>query len=200
MKKFIKWFLFSLLVSGGLALAICYMVIPERTKCAIDILIGYLNTPLGIVGGTTITLGLVAYVIVKTLYEHYKHSIRNDLEEGKSFVEKQRKQAQDYYENALKEKQEISDILGAYSKEIDNLKDNLLLLCDTIPNAKVKALGENIKSDSDRLKTELKEQLESNEFGKALEEKDHIKELEDKFEELRKLVEQYGEREERTND
>lgn len=200
MKKFIKWFLFSLLVSGGLALAICYMVIPERTKCAIDIVIGYLNTPLGIVGGTTITLGLVAYVIVKTLYEHYKHSIHNDLEEGKSFVEKQKKQAQDYYENALKEKQEISDILGAYSKEIDNLKDNLLLLCDTIPNAKVKALGENIKSDSDRLKTELKEQLESNEFGKALEEKDHIKELEDKFEELRKLVEQYGEREERTND
>ena len=69
MKKFVKWFTFWLIVCGGIALAICYMAIPNETKSAIDIVIGYLNTPLGIAGGTTITIGMVSYFVISHIFK-----------------------------------------------------------------------------------------------------------------------------------
>ena len=68
MKKFIKVLccvVLSLVILGGIALAFCYMVIPQETKCAMDIVIGYLNTPIGIAGGSTITLGIVLFILLR---------------------------------------------------------------------------------------------------------------------------------------
>lgn len=205
MKKFIKIFCFSLLVLGGLALAICYMVIPQETKSAMDIVIGYLNTPLGIVGGTTITLGLVAGVIVKLVYDRYKTSINTTLEQAKQFAESKKEEAKEFHNNALKVQEEVKEVLSSYSTRIDELTNKLVEVCETSPNAKIKALGNEIKSGSDKLKEELKESLEevNNDFAGAIEDKAQKINLEERVNELSKqlerLVEQYG-RKETTND
>lgn len=205
MKKFIKWFLFSLVLCGGLALAICYMVIPQQTKSAIDIVIGYLNTPIFIAGGTTITIGLVAGIIIKVIYDRYKDSIRNDFEQAKSYAETQKEQAKGYYELAIQEREQIRDILTSYDKRIDSLLDKVCKVCETVPNAKVQALALTIKEDGTKLKEELKESLEeqSNLLANSIGAKSRIEKLEEQIDrltkELERLAEQHG-REERTND
>lgn len=204
MKKFFKWFLFSLFVCGSLALAVCYMVIPERTKSAIDIVVGYLNTPIGIAGGTTITIGLVAGIILKLIYDRYKDSVRKDFKQAKDYAEAQKEQAKGYYELAVQEREQIRDILTSYDKRIDNLLDKVCEVCETIPNSKVKALALTIKEDGTKLKEELKEGLEEeyNLLADSIGAKTKVEKLEDKVAELtekfERLLEEYGK--ERTND
>ena len=205
MKKFIKWFIFWLLVLGGMALAICYVAIPQETKSAMDIVIGYLNTPLGIAGGTTITIGLVAGVILKVVYDRYKDSVRNDFAQAKAYAEAQKEQAKGYYDLAIQEREQIRDILTSYDKRIDSLLDKVCKVCETIPNAKVQALALTIKEDGTKLKEELKESLEEqdNLLADSIGAKSRIEKLEDQIDrltkELERLAKQHG-REETTND
>ena len=205
MKKFVKWFLFSLFVCGSLALAICYMVIPERTKEAVDVVIGYLNTPIGIAGGTTITIGLVVGVILKVVYDRYKDSVRNDFQKAKEYAEAQKEQAKGYYDLVIQEREQIREILSSYSTRIDDILNKVILICETSPNAKVKALAEQIKTSGAELKEELKENLEelSNDFSNAIDRRTDVKALEHQVKELteklERLEEKYG-GEETTND
>ena len=150
MKKFIKWFLFWLSVGGGLALAICYMVIPEQTKSAVDIVVGYLNTPLGIVGGTTITIGMVAYIVVSNLLKLYREKAKQDFEECKQELEEKKQQ--------LDEKiNEFESILNQFKKETnDNIK-TLFVYCNDnketlklVPNKKVQERLELYGKDQER--------------------------------------------------
>lgn len=205
MKKFVKWFLFSLFVCGSLALAICYLTIPERTKSAVDVVVGYLNTPIGIAGGTTITIGLVAGIILKVVYDRYKDSVRNDFAQAKAYAEAQKEQAKGYYDLAIQEREQIRDILTSYDKRIDSLLDKVCKVCETIPNAKVQALALTIKEDGTKLKEELKESLEEqdNLLADSIGAKSRIEKLEEQIDRLTKglerLVEQHG-REETIND
>ena len=205
MKKFVKWFLFSLFVCGSLALAICYMVIPERTKEAVDVVIGYLNTPIGIAGGTTITIGLVVGVILKVVYDRYKDSVRNDFQKAKEYAGAQKEQAKGYYDLVIQEREQIREILSSYSTRIDDILNKVILICETSPNAKVKALAEQIKTSGAELKEELKENLEelSNDFSNAIDRRTDVKALEHQVKELteklERLEEKYG-GEETTND
>ena len=205
MKRFIKWFAFGTLVCGGIALAICYMAIPQETKSAMDIVIGYLNTPLGIVGGTTITLGVVASVVIKLIYDRYKTSMSVNLQQAKEYAESQKDKAQEYYDKALQVSEQVKEMLNSYSSRIDDLTDKLCMVCEKSPNAKIKALGEQIRQGSDNLKGELKTHLEelNNDFVATMEKKVNVKELETRVNELtqqlERLVEQYG-REKTTND
>ena len=205
MKKFVKWFIFWLFVCGGIAIAICYIVIPNETKSAIDIVVGYLNTPLGIVGGTTITLGFVAGVIIKVVYDRYKDTIRKDFEQAKQYAEEQKEQAKGYYELAIQEREEIIDILSSYSTRIDEIKNYVVKICKTSPNAKINAFGKEINDKCDELKQQLKEQLEEtcNSFSNAIDRKTEVQLLKEEINELKnqleRLVEQYGEQE-RTDD
>lgn len=204
MKKFVKWFLFSLFVCGSLALAICYLTIPERTKSAVDVVVGYLNTPIGIAGGTTITIGLVAGIILKVVYDRYKDSVRNDFAQAKAYAEAQKEQAKGYYDLAIQEREQIRDILTSYDKRIDSLLDKVCKVCETIPNAKVQALALTIKEDGTKLKEELKESLEEqdNLLADSIGAKSRIEKLEEQIDRLTKglerLVEQHG-REETIN-
>lgn len=204
MKKFIKWFLFWLVVLGGIALAICYIVIPEQTKSAADIVIGYLNTPLGIAGGTTITLGLVVGVILKLVYDRYRDSVRKDFTEAKFYAETQKEQAKGYYDLAIQEREQIRDILISYDKRIDDLLDKVCQVCETSPNAKVKALANTIREDGSSLKEELKDTLveQDNLLASSIGEKSRVEKLEEQLNKLtnalERLEEKYGK--ETTND
>ena len=205
MKKFVKWFIFWLVILGGIALAICYMVIPTETKSAIDIVVGYLNTPLGVAGGTTITLGFVAGVIIKLVYDRYKDTIRNDLEKAKEYAEQQKNQAKGYYELAIEEREQIIDMLSSYDKRIDDILDKVCLVCETVPNAKVNKLAQSIKDNATKLKEELKESLEEqyNSFVDSIGKKSRIETLEEQIailtEQIERLVNDNGS-EERIND
>lgn len=205
MKKFIKWFIFWLLVLGGMALAICYVAIPQETKSAMDIVIGYLNTPLGIAGGTTITIGLVVGVIIKVVYDRYRDNIHEDLIKAQAFASSEKEKAEQYKDTLVEYKEQVTEMLNGYSQRIDYLTSQIIEVCETSPNAKVKALGEKIKNGSSELKTEIKDNLEklNNDFVSAMNEKVKLEELENKInsltEQLERLVNDNG-REETTND
>lgn len=204
MKKFIKWFLFWLVVLGGIALAICYIVIPEQTKSAVDIVVGYLNTPLGIAGGTTITLGLVVGVILKLIYDRYRDSVRKDFTDAKFYAETQKEQAKGYYELAVQEREQIRDILISYDKRIDDLLDKVCQVCETSPNAKVKALANTIRENGSSLKEELKDTLveQDNLLASSIGEKSKVEKLEEQLDKLTKALERLEEKygKETTND
>ena len=204
MKKFVKWFLFWLVVLGGIALAICYIVIPEQTKSAADIVVGYLNTPLGIASGTTITLGLVVGVILKLVYDRYKDNVRKDFTEAKFYAETQKEQAKGYYDLAIQERVQIRDILISYDKRIDDLLDKVCKVCETSPNAKVKALANTIRENGSSLKEELKDTLveQDNLLASSIGEKSKVEKLEEQIDKLTKALERLEEKygKETTND
>ena len=150
MKKFVKWFLFWLVVLGGLALAICYMVIPNETKSAMDIVIGYANTPLGIVGGTTITIGMVAYFVVSHLLKLNRDKAKQDFEECKQELDQK--------------KQELDNQIKEFECVIGELREQYLYLIDVhnktlnheidlfklIPNKKVQERLEELYGREER--------------------------------------------------
>lgn len=202
--KALKWIVIGLIACLGIGLGISYIITPYYTKQATDIAIGYLNTPLGIACGSTITIGTVVGVVVKLIYDRYKDRINNDIKQVKAYVELKEQSAKDYYEQALKQKEEVKTILESYSKEIDNLKDKLVELCKTSPNVKINALGDEINKGYDKLKEELTNELirVDNEFKEVIKERVGYEELNKRIEELTKyyerLVSQYG-REETIN-
>ena len=78
----------------------------------------------------------------------------------------------------------------------DDVVDKLIMVCETSPNAKIKALAEQFKNQSIELKGEIVEQLQENEnaFVGALEKKKtEVEILEDRIAELERLVKQHGE-------
>ena len=201
MKKALKISLYCFVLSCIVALALCYIIIPERTKMAMDIVIIYLNTPLGIVGGTTITMGLVAYVVFKLISTYKVNEITRKYNEAKLSCEKEKEQAKAYYEQALKEKEQVQEMLNAYDERLNAQANAIVVVCNTIPNKKVNELGSEFESKSIEQKQELKDRLESieNDYVGAMEEKATLKDLLSQVD-IRKLVEDYGKREETTND
>ena len=205
MKKFIKYATWFLIAGAIISLGLCYLIIPERTKAAMDIVIEYANKPLGIVCGTTITLGAIVGIVIKVIYDRHKTSVKDIVKEGKEFAEQQKQQAKEYYELAKQEKEQVKEILSCYDQEIDKIVEQVAVVCETSPNAKIKALADQIRNGACEFKQEIKEKLESseNELVSALDKADKVKELEDKVaeltEKLERLLEEY-EREETTND
>ena len=137
MKKFIKWFLFWLSVGGGLALAICYMVIPEQTKSAVDIVVGYLNTPLGIVGGTTITIGMVAYIVVSNLLKLNRDKAKQDFEECKKELEDKKQEFSEHIERIALEQKKLYECLKELEKANVDFDQFTIDTLKLIPNKKV---------------------------------------------------------------
>ena len=145
MKKFIKWFALLTLVLGGVALAICYVAIPERTKSAVDIVVDYMNKPLFIGGGVVVTVGMVFFVLIKA-YSHYViNNNKTELEHYKTKVEELTKQAKDYESIAKKHYDELYEYCEALLDKLEEVENEVVKVCDTIPNAKVKKLGQTIK-------------------------------------------------------
>ena len=202
MKKALKISLYCFVLSCIVALALCYIIIPERTKEAVDIVVGYLNKPLGIVCGTTVTLGLVAFVIFKLVMSAHKKSLEQKWNESILSCEKEKEQAKAYYEQALKKEEQVQEMLSAYNQRLDTQANAIVVVCNTIPNKKVNELALEFNEKATIQKEELKDKLESieNNYVSALEERVTLKDLQEQFNEFKKVVESYGKREEITND
>ena len=204
-KRFLKVFCAITLILGVGAYFTCLGVMPERTKAFTDIVIDYLNKPLGIAFGVTITLGgliyfFIAYTSVGKKALNYLKGIVFDT---KAKVETETKKAQEYYELAKKEKEEIKVVASGVYAKVDNLTDLLVKVCETSPNAKIQALGKDIASCKNDYKESVSVELakiDSN-VEQYIEEKIDVKALANELNELKKKVENgYGEREETTND
>lgn len=138
MKKFVKWFTFWLIVCGGIALAICYMVIPTETKSAIDIVVGYLNTPLGIAGGTTITLGMVAYFVVSHIFKLNRDKVKEQYDSCVQELEQKKKELQKLVEEYEKELKEYDTKVRECFEQITKVQNKEIDILQIIPNKKVK--------------------------------------------------------------
>ena len=201
--KIAKITLSCLILGCFISLALCYMIIPERTKLAMDVVVGYLNTPLGIAGGTLTIGGVISYVLIKYGVIAQKTKIKEMLNQAKSYVENAKSQAKDYEQKGLEYLDKAQVVLKGYESELNTYYDYLLQVCETSPNAKIKALGEKIKERKGELDKEFTEKQELvNEIYSQSKESATEKYLllESKYNELlervERLVEQYGEREE----
>lgn len=159
MKKVIKIIALSFIIALLIALGICYFTMPERTKEAAEVVIKFLNTPVGIIGGTTITVGIVIGLIIKLVYDRYRNNVRNEINELKKEIYQKDREAHENYVNAEKTREEILSILSEYSQHLDYSTENLIKVCETIPNAKIKAIGKEINEHKFDYQQKVKENL-----------------------------------------
>lgn len=205
--KVLKGILLTILIIGIVGLSVCYVVIPNETETFVESVMGYLNTPIGIVGGTTITASfLIKLIFTNTSFgKKTMNELKTDVSNAKELVQVSINQAKDFYDNALKEKEEQKAILSAYSVEIDNLVNQLVKVCETSPNVRINAIASEIKELQDNTKQQLDTQLTEidNNFNEYVENQNKVVELENKVAELtdklERLVNEYGEREESIN-
>lgn len=145
MKKFVKIFLFCLFVVGFLALVVCYIVIPNETKSAIDIVVDYANKPLFIAGGSTITIGVVLYCLIRVFAKYILNKNKEQLEEYKQKVVDLNDKAKDYAKIAEEHYAKLQAQLDTKDKQINYLVNVVEKVCETSPNVKIKAIGEQVK-------------------------------------------------------
>lgn len=201
-KKFLKVFLCVVLFLGLVALLTCYCVMPERTKEAIDIVVEYLNRPLPIIGVSLITL----FVFIYTLYSKTSfgkkqiNEAKEEVKELKSKVNSYKEVIAEYKDQNENYQNEVNIVVNGANERIDYLCEQMVAICDKIPNAKVNALGHEIQEQyADKKATTNEMVLNVRDNGveqvKLLEKR--IAELE---EILNKVVNDYEERKETTND
>ena len=190
MKKALKIIAIVLLLGGLIALGICYYVMPIKTTMAFDKVIALLNTPVGIIGGTTITLGLVGAIVLKVVLDLHRSGIRHDLNEIKKLREEKTEEAKHYYELALKEKEEVKTIITSNKDQIDFLVAKIVKICETTPNAKVQALAKEILEGYNNGQKQLEEELHKvdTSIEEYVQEKVDTKDLLAKYNELLNLL------------
>lgn len=205
MKKFWKTALPILLVVASLTIGICYIVIPDEMKSATDTLIGYLNTPIGIGVGSTTTIGVVLYVIVKSVGKYLVDNNKINLELFRQRIEELSSSAKEYEEKAQSYYENTKVILSEFSNKVDYLSEELAKVCETSPNAKVKALASEIRDSANQSKQELVAKVEEIDRGllTVVSAKPSIEELEQKIKDLTEKIEgllEYGKEKEETHD
>ena len=196
-KRFLKVFLCITLVLGVGAYFTCLGCMPERTKAFTDIVVDYLNRPLGIAFGCTITLGgliyfFIAYTSVgKKALNYLKGVVADTKAQSDNAIEK----AKEYYEQAKVEKEQAKVIANGVCAKVDELTDKLAKVCETIPNKKVNDLAQEIVEKKDNYKVEINSEIAKVEQGveNYIENKVDLQALQEKIDNLERLVAKYGE-------
>lgn len=203
MKKFLIIFFISLLSVIGIGATVCYLVVPGQTKELFNLFVGYMNTPLGIIGGSSLTIGAVAFFVFKIVATYIVKNNKINLELHKKEVEKLIEQAKTYEEHANACYSNTKVVLSDFSNELDKLTTELIKVCETSPNAKIKKIADEIKGIDAEYRENINEKIISldmvvNNNQTTIDELDkQVKELTDKIE---RLVKDYGERKETIND
>jgi len=196
-KKFLKVSIALTLIFGVGAYFICLGIMPERTKEFTDIVIDYLNRPLGIAFGCTITLGGIIYFFIAytSIGKKTLNYLKGIISETKAQSDNAIAKAKEYYELAKVEKEQAHVIANNLCAKIDELTDKLAKVCETIPNKKVNELGQEIVEQKDNYKVEINNEIAKVEQGveNYIEEKVDLKALQDKIDNLERLVAEYGE-------
>ena len=198
MKKVFAIISFTLLLCLCVAIGLCFCIIPEQTKLAMDVVVEWVNKPLPIIGVSILTLGGVILVVLNrtTLGRKLLSQLKEEIGVFKSENEKLKQEIIDKEKELETNKQEQIAFLSNYSQRIDKLTESVVKVCETSPNAKIKALGEEIKGTDKEIKKELDKKVA--EIGAYTEQE--YKSLETQIAELTERLNSYGKEEERTND
>lgn len=194
MKKVLKVFsiiILALLIATAIAIGLCFAIIPERTKLAMDVVVEWANKPLFVAFGTTITGGLVIGIIVKFVYDRVKDSIKGQLNSCKESLDSKEKSIDEKIKLVEEKKSQVASYVVSVREEIKTLKESVVELCETIPNAKVKALGEKINGSCETIEKELDKKISENEEYS----RETLLSLESRLHELEKVVKSYEEKE-----
>ena len=194
--KILKVVFYALLFALAITFVVCLFAIPQETKDFVKGFMVFINQPLPIIGISILTLGFLAYKIIDITPIGRKgyNAIKEDFHKEQDKLVGYKQVLEEKIKECDKTKSETIAILSAYSKEIDTLTDNLLKVCETSPNAKIKALGEQLKEQSDSLKVEINEKYDDtkNDLAKVVESRKY--DLETILKELQELKEKvYGE-------
>ena len=175
MEKVLKAFkiiLYVLLFALAITFIVCLFAIPQETKEFVKLAIEFVNQPLPIIGISIATGGFLLWKIIDCTPIGRKgyNAIKEDFKKEQDKINGYKQVAEEKLGEVKKLANEQIDILSHYSQQIDNLCDNLVKVCETSPNAKIKAIGEEIKSKQLDFKLELKEQYEDthNELAKKV--------------------------------
>lgn len=207
--KILKISLYVILFACIVAIVVCYCVIPEQAKGVMDKVIEYLNTPIGITGLSIASIGYIFYKIISmtSIGKVGLGTIKNDFGNVVQKVDNGLSKLEEKEKELAKKEEDLKVLLEGYSNKVNELCDSLIKVCETSPNAKIKALGEQFKGNLAVLDNEINEKLEQgkNEFANV-KEKVSLIDIQGKYDELlnelKALKEkvEYGEREETTND
>lgn len=206
MKKVIKWTAYILVLGGLLAYLVCALSAPEFTKHATDVVIGWLNTPVGIAGISTTIGGIISYVIVNFVIKNTKF--------GRKELDNNKKEFEDFKEDTINEMNKFTEIVNKnesnyksftsdcdnritiLSEQFTNLYDNTMKALKTIPNKKVQAMVNEYEAKFDTVKQEIIDKtVNKNAYVDA-----KIKELENNYKKfIEKMEIMLNEREETFN-
>lgn len=207
--KILKISLYVILFACIVAIVVCYCIIPEQAKGVMDKIIEYLNTPIGITGLSIASIGYILYKIISmtSIGKVGLGTIKNDFGNVVQKVDNGLSKLEEKEKELAKKEEDLKVLLEGYSNKVNELSDSLVKVCETSPNAKIKALGEQFKGNVSILNNEINEKLEQgkNEFANVKEQVSLIdiqgkyNELLNELKALKEKIE-YGEREETTND
>lgn len=204
--KVLKISLYVILVATLIGILVCYIAFPNETRVVFDRVYNFLNTPFGITGLSVFSLGYIGYKIISqtSIGKKGLGTLKNDFSKVQNKVAEYEQVLDEKIKDLAKKENDIKVLVEGYSTEIDKITESLVKVCETSPNAKIKALGEDIKGNINQVKQEIKTNLEQkgNEYAEVINDKvDLIKSLEEKYdallEEIKALKESvnYGESE-----
>lgn len=150
MKKAIKWGLYFIALGGIIIYVVSGIFAPTETKHATDIVIGWLNTPVGIAGVSTTIGGVIAYILVNFVVRNTKF--------GRKELDNMKKSCDEFQESVIVLENNVAREVAEYKKkyeelekscedkvkimyqQFEDLQNTLLSSLKTIPNKKVQAI------------------------------------------------------------
>jgi len=137
MKKALKIIGIVLLALLVIAAIVLYAIFPTQTKDVLTNIWAILNTPLPIVGVTTVAILFFAWKLVfSTNY-------------GKKALNNIRDEYQEKYDKLKAEKDALEKERKENKEEIKEMKNCIIYLCSLIPNQKVNDLGDKFAKGLD---------------------------------------------------
>lgn len=137
MKKALKIIGISLLACCLVATIVLYAIFPTQTKDVLTNIWATLNTPLPIVGVTTVAvLVFIWQIVIRTNY-------------GKKALANIKEEYQAKYDQLKAEKDALEKEREENKEQIEDMKKCIIELCALIPNKKVNDLGDKFAKGLD---------------------------------------------------
>ena len=146
-KEILSLIIKCLIIVGIITYLVFYLVVPTETKAFTSQVFEWLSTPIGITGVSIVGFLYFGYKILQLLpfSKTYKEKVQKELEEEKNKNKAYRDEIAKKVNELNNTKNECIAIAGAYKEKYDILEEQFLKVCETSPNAKINALGEQFK-------------------------------------------------------
>ena len=191
----------SLVVIAVVLFLIFYCIAPSQTMYYIGYAFKLLDTDIGkiiisIVGG-----GYTLYKIIQLLpfSKTFKEKMAKELQEEKNMNKEYREEIAKKVNQLNATKDECFAIIGSYKDTLSIYEEQFLKVCETSPNAKINAIGEEYKEKKEQLEKQISDKydLAKNSIAKKVDET--TKDYNSILKELKEIKEKvYGEK--TTND